>query len=85
LRRLFCCDGTRTAVDRDSQEEGLLIAEAFYEVQEEDAEVRQLLLDVGQRRLCRRDVLCRGIRLGLAIPVIGWLLTVLEEDEPALA
>jgi hypothetical protein len=62
------------------------VAEQFVEVDvQEDAEVRQLLVDVGQRRLSRREVLCRGIKLGLAIPVIGWLMTVLEEDEPVLA
>lgn len=45
-----------------------------------DAEVARLLLDVGQRSLSRRELLYRGIALGLTVPVLGWLLTTLESD-----
>lgn len=62
-----------------------MVTEAVAPVEYEDAEVRQLLLDVGQRRLSRREVLYRGIRLGLTVPVIGWLLTAIGDDEAARA
>ncbi|HUG13928.1 MAG TPA: hypothetical protein VMM78_02825 [Thermomicrobiales bacterium] len=46
-----------------------------------DDEVARLLRDVGQRGLSRRELLYRSIVLGLSIPVIGWLLTTLEDGD----
>jgi hypothetical protein len=48
-----------------------------------DAEIARLLLDVGQRCLSRRELLYRGIALGLSVPVLGWLLTALNEGGAA--
>lgn len=45
-----------------------------------DAEVARLLLEVGQRSLSRRELLYRGVALGLSVPALGWLLTTLESD-----
>jgi len=47
-----------------------------------DEEVARLLLDVGQGRLSRRELLYRGIALGLSVPVLGWLLTSLDDRDP---
>jgi hypothetical protein len=45
----------------------------------EDAEIAQLLLDVGSRQLTRRQILRRGVTLGLSIPAISWLLAASED------
>jgi hypothetical protein len=45
----------------------------------EDAEIAQLLLDVGSRQLTRRQILRRGVTLGLSIPAINWLLAASED------
>ena len=39
-----------------------------------DEQVAELLEQVGKRRISRREVLRRGVALGLTIPAIGWLL-----------
>jgi hypothetical protein len=69
-----------TAARREEGGGGRLVANQVVDIDVDDADVRQLLLDVGQRNLSRREVLCRGIRLGLTVPVIGWLLTTLGDD-----
>src|SRR4051812_14668615 len=50
----------------------------------ESGEVRQiaqLLEQVGTRRLNRRDILRRGVALGLTVPAIGWLLSACGGDD----
>lgn len=49
----------------------------------EDEEVVRLLSDVGGRKLNRRQVLRRGIALGLSVPAIGWLLAACGSDDDA--
>lgn len=47
----------------------------------EEDEVVRLLSDVGGRKLNRRQVLRRGIALGLSVPAIGWLLAACGSDD----
>ena len=49
----------------------------------EEEEVARLLSDVGSRKLNRRQVLRRGIALGLSVPAIGWLLAACGSDDDA--
>jgi hypothetical protein len=49
------------------------------ELYSEDAEIVQLLSDIGNRQLTRRQILRRGVALGLSIPAINWLLTASVE------
>ncbi|RIK46236.1 MAG: ABC transporter substrate-binding protein [Chloroflexi bacterium] len=46
-----------------------------------DEEIAELLLQVGSRRISRREVLRRGIALGLTVPAIGWLLAACGGDD----
>ena len=40
----------------------------------DDRRVAELLLEVGRKQVSRREVLRRGVALGLSVPAIGWLL-----------
>lgn len=44
-------------------------------------EVAELLEQVGARRISRREVLRRGVALGLTVPAIGWLLSACGGDD----
>jgi len=47
----------------------------------DDEQVAQLLKQVGGRRISRREVLRKGVALGLTIPAIGWLLAACGGDD----
>lgn len=49
----------------------------------DDEDVARLLLDVGLGRLNRRELLYRGIVLGLSVPALGWLLATLQHHGTA--
>ena len=56
----------------------------------EDRRVAELLLNVGRKQVSRREVLRRGVALGLSVPAIGWLLAACgggsdNTKEPATA
>lgn len=46
-----------------------------------DEQVVELLASIGQRKISRREVLRRGVALGLTVPAIGWLLTTVGDDD----
>ena len=48
-----------------------------------DQQVAELLAQVGERRISRREVLRRGVALGLTVPAIGWLLSACGADDDA--
>ena len=46
-----------------------------------EEQIAELLQQVGGRRISRREVLRRGVALGLTVPAIGWLLAACGGDD----